>query len=213
MGTMSGQMMKKAVFSAIFVLAVCTKAAAFSPEVELKLDEGTVVYVQQRPEVPCAGGTAAGCTDSAIYMDPLIPELTADGKLKKLKLSFGFERLIVEISSKYPQGTCNYDVVMRHEMRHVAYARGVLKAYAPKLAEALKTKAASLPVPLTQEAYNSLTALADRYFQAMMLKKTQLDDKLDAAGNNAYEWGECIEAVYRDASGRVGSKTFRRGRR
>ena len=189
MGTMSGQMMKKAVFSAIFVLAVCTKAAAFSPEVELKLDEGTVVYVQQRPEVPCAGGTAAGCTDSAIYMDPLIPELTADGKLKKLKLSFGFERLIVEISSKYPQGTCNYDVVMRHEMRHVAYARGVLKAYAPKLAEALKTKAASLPVPLTQEAYNSLTALADRYFSGDDAQKDAVGRQTGRGGKQCLRMG------------------------
>lgn len=203
----------KIMLSAVLVFFACCEASAFVPEVDLRIDEGTISYVQQRPDVPCAGGTAAGCTDSVIYMDPLVPELTDGGKIKKLKLSFGFERLIVEISSKYPQGTCNYDIVMRHEMKHVSYARGVLKTYAPKLAEALKTAAASLPTPLTQESYNSLTALADRYFQAMMVKKTQLDDKLDAGGNNAYEWGECFESTYRDASGRVGTKTFRRGRR
>lgn len=222
-----GVRMKNKILFAVLLMFSCDASAGLfdafkpsrpavlpsAPEIEVKTDDGTVSFVQNRSIVPCAGTTSAGCTDSVIYMDPLTPEYAPDGTIKRLKLGFGFERLIVEISSDYPKGSCKYDLVMRHEMKHVAHARGVLRAYAPKLAEALKAGVAAAPLPVTQETYNSLVALSDKYFKAMMAKKTHLDDRLDAAGEKVYEWSECADVVYRDKkTGALRHKTFHRVR-
>lgn len=162
------------------------------PRISLKINNGEISYVHHNRVVSCDSGTSAGCTNSEIYMDPVLLDYTPDGEIKTINLSLGIENLRVEISSEYPKGSCQYDIVMEHEMRHVAYARGTLAKYAPMMARAIQAKAETFPVPITQSSYNELVTIANGYFALLIQEKTSLDDALDSRGQNAYEWNRCV---------------------
>lgn len=166
-------------------------SAPVKPEIALKTDPGKIAYVHQNKTVICNGVPAAGCTSSVIYMEPLRVDLTPRREIKKIYLTLGIENLTVEVSSEYPKGTCEFDLVLKHELTHVAVARGVLDRYAPEMAKALLVKAESLPVPIDQVSYNRLLAEAQSFFSRMVREKERQDDLLDAPGSNVYQWSQC----------------------
>jgi hypothetical protein len=47
-------------------------------------------------------------------------------------------RVIVYMPREYPEGSCNYDVLKRHEDEHVAIARRLLREYAPRFLAAIR---------------------------------------------------------------------------
>lgn len=161
------------------------------PEISLKTDPGKISYVHQNKTVICNGVPAAGCTSSIIYMEPLRVDLTPRGEIKKIHLALGIENLVVEVSSQYLKGTCEFDLVLKHELTHVAVARRVLDRYAPEMAKALLLEAESLPVPVNQARYNQLLARAQNFFNRMVREKERQDDLLDAPGSNVYQWSQC----------------------
>jgi hypothetical protein len=51
---------------------------------------------------------------------------------------FPVKRVTVYTPREYPEGSCNYDVLKRHEDEHVAIARRLLSEYAPRLLAAVR---------------------------------------------------------------------------
>lgn len=181
------------------------------PEISLKTDPGKINYVHQNKTVICNGIPAAGCTSSVIYMEPLRVDLTVRGEIKKIYLTLGIENLVVEVSSEYPKGTCEFDLVLKHELTHVAVARRVLDRYAPEMAKALLVKAESLPVPVNQLHYNQLLAQAQGFFSRMVREKERQDDLLDAPGANVYQWSQCQQGNSRMQPGAGSRNSLRTG--
>lgn len=181
------------------------------PEVVLKMDQGNISYIYRNKIVACGGATAAGCTNSEIFMEPLLLDFNAQGEITKIHLTLGIENLWVEVSTEYPKGSCQFDVVLKHELTHVAFARGVLARYGPVMARAIVLEAEKLPVPITQDSYNRLVDIANRYFAQMVQEKTRQDDLLDSQGNNSYQWEQC--AAVRGPDGQIRERKFYRRRR
>ena len=46
--------------------------------------------------------------------------------------------MTVYMPREYPEGSCNYEVLKRHEDEHVAIARRLLREYAPKFVAAIR---------------------------------------------------------------------------
>ena len=55
----------------------------------------------------------------------------------KITVTYGFNPLAVYIAKEFPKGSCAYDEVLKHEMRHVDANRAHLAAIEPKIREAL----------------------------------------------------------------------------
>jgi hypothetical protein len=51
---------------------------------------------------------------------------------------FPMKRVTVYMPREYPRGSCNYDVLKRHEDEHVAIARRLLREYAPRFVAAVR---------------------------------------------------------------------------
>jgi hypothetical protein len=51
---------------------------------------------------------------------------------------FPMKQATIYIPREYPEGSCNYDVLKRHEEEHVAIARRLLKEYAPRFLVAVR---------------------------------------------------------------------------
>lgn len=51
-------------------------------------------------------------------------------RVNKVKASFGLKRHYVHVPREYPRGSCQYRVVMRHEMAHVDVNRRTVRKYA-----------------------------------------------------------------------------------
>ena len=57
--------------------------------------------------------------------------------LAEAKFSVGYDDMTVYISRDYPEGSCEYDVILAHEEEHVRLNREVLKAYERKFKQAI----------------------------------------------------------------------------
>jgi hypothetical protein len=57
--------------------------------------------------------------------------------LVEAKFSVGYDDMTVYISRDYPEGSCEYDVILAHEEEHVRLNREVLKAYERKFKQAI----------------------------------------------------------------------------
>jgi hypothetical protein len=72
--------------------------------------------------------------------------------VESLALDFSFRRMDVYLSSQYPEGSCQYDVILGHENQHVAINNRTLRKYYSLMRQALwktrsiPTKANPLPV-------------------------------------------------------------------
>ena len=51
---------------------------------------------------------------------------------------FPMKRVTVYMPREYPEGSCNYEVLKRHEDEHVAIARRLLREYGPKFVAAIR---------------------------------------------------------------------------
>jgi len=58
----------------------------------------------------------------------------------QILLTYGFSPMTIYVAKEIPKGTCAYDEVLRHEMRHVTAYRSHLAAIEPKVREALTAR-------------------------------------------------------------------------
>ena len=60
-------------------------------------------------------------------------------QVTKVTASFGLQRHYVHVPREYPRGSCQYKVVMRHEMAHVDVNRRTVRKYAEILKNELRS--------------------------------------------------------------------------
>lgn len=165
------------------------KTYAFQPEISVSIDKGEIRYIHDRKEVFCGGIPAAGCTKTKLYMAAPEFEFFPDGTLRKVYLDFSLRETDVTISSLYPRGSCEFDLVLKHELTHLALARAVLKRYAGEISKALLAK---IDEQKTVDVM-ALRKIVDRLFIQMVQEKNKQDALLDAPGAEVYQWSQCLK--------------------
>lgn len=160
------------------------------PEVALKIEKGQVNYIIGNARVLCSMGDVAGCAKIKLFMRQGV-EFSPIFGLRKIVLDVGLAEINVIVSSDYPKGTCKFDLVLKHELTHVALARKVVERYAPEIAKAVLVKAESLPLPIDGNGLKVLENTANEYFEKMRIEQKRQDGLLDARGNNVYQWEQC----------------------
>lgn len=90
------------------------------------------------------GALALGLTESEVEASSkmrFVGEPDGDALcvgLTEMEVRFGHTKFQVHLPKEYPKGTCQYDVVHRHEMAHVDVYRSALRKYAAIMREELK---------------------------------------------------------------------------
>ena len=131
------------------------------PKVILNVDMGDIRYFyKKQQDIKCNTPTAAGCTHSEMYGNFAV--LSGSKGIVGLVVNIGFKDFIVDVASEYPKGSCEFDLILKHELTHVALARAVVERYSAELGAA--------------EAGDNLRILRDRYLNGMCT----LTDLLDA---------------------------------
>lgn len=172
----------------LLCLLAVGRAVAAAPELVLSVENGTVNYDRSLPQIDCNGVDAAGCAKAQIYMDSPRFSYDAEGNIAKVYLNFGLRNITVYILSSIPKGSCEFDLVLKHELTHVAVARKVVKRYAAEMSKALLAKLDDK----TASPYQ-IAKMFDRYQSQMMAEKNRQDALLDAPGAVVYQWGQCLK--------------------
>ena len=159
------------VFKMVLLLFSLTgRAVAAAPELALSVENGKVSYDRSLPRIDCNGADAAGCTKAQIYMDSPRFVYDAQGNIAKVYLKFGLRNITVYILSSIPKGSCEFDLVLKHELTHVAVARKVVKRFAREISK-----------------------MIDRYRRQMIAEKNKQDRLMDAPGAVVYQWEQCLK--------------------
>lgn len=58
--------------------------------------------------------------------------------VEHVDVTLGYENVVVLVAHEIPQGTCGFNEVMAHEMRHIAANQQILQMYVPRIADELK---------------------------------------------------------------------------
>jgi hypothetical protein len=109
--------------------------------------------------------------------------------VESLSLDFSYKRMDVYISSQYPEGSCQYNVILGHENQHVAINNRTLQIYYSMMRKALwnarfiPTKAKPLPVRslsqgkaiLTRRINGILNPLNERFKKAVRAENAKID--------------------------------------
>lgn len=172
----------------LLLLLTAGRAVAAAPELALSVENGKVSYDRSLPRIDCNGADAAGCTKAQIYMDAPRFVYDAQGNIAKVYLKFGLRNITVYILSSIPKGSCEFDLVLKHELTHVAVARKVVKHFAREISKALL---ATLDEG-TASPYQ-IAKMIDRYHRQMIEEKNRQDSLLDAPGSVVYQWEQCLK--------------------
>jgi len=109
--------------------------------------------------------------------------------VESLSLDFSYKRMDVYISSQYPEGSCQYNVILGHENQHVDINNRTLQIYYSMMRKALwnarsiPTKAKPLPVRslsqgkaiLTRRINGILNPLNERFKKAVRAENAKID--------------------------------------
>ena len=111
----------------------------------------------------------------------------------KIVLNIGFRPFFIELTTKNSFGSCYFDVLLKHELTHVALYRSVMESYIKVIGAGLKQRA-------IQEQKQGRTAVQvgeaikasarDSYENYKKDVKAQ-NDLLDKDGQSAYQYGQC----------------------
>lgn len=91
--------------------------------------------------------------------------------LDTAEITVGYSELSVYVSSDYPEGSCEYEAILAHELRHVEINQSVLKAYRDRiwdtLARTLRSKRSVL-VSRKAEARSAFALAFDHGLQPVL---------------------------------------------
>ena len=114
-----------------------------------------------------------------------------------LEVSLGYRQPIIYLLSDLKKGSCEYNLVLRHEQQHQQISVMVLEHFAPQIYKAMAQKLAqSVPVSVKNDAEADVLteALNEEYWQYFSALTEQLRDvllkeqkKLDSRQNYEYE--------------------------
>ena len=167
---------------------------AVKPEINVEIDNGKPAYLYKNKKVPCGDGSdghTLGCTRVSFYAEMRGAEMTPDGALKKIKLLIGLKNVEVELSSELVKGSCLFDVVLKHELTHLALHRGILKRFSPEIAKAVLSAADKIPVPLTQSGFDKLAKVLHSYADKMMREDERQNNLMDSSNAYRFQQEQC----------------------
>lgn len=168
-------------------------AERIKPEIVVKTDEGTPSYLYKNKKVPCSGaGHVLGCTRAQFYAEIAGSEITPAGALKKLVLSVGLKDVNIELSSELKKGTCLFDVVLKHELTHLALHRQVLKRFAAEMAKAVLSEAERQQPPLTRRKFDRLAKVMQSYLNRMTEEDDRQNALMDTGDAYLYQQSQCF---------------------
>ena len=133
-----------------------------------------------------AGRAVAAAPELALSVEN--GKVSYDRSLPQVYLKFGLRNITVYILSSIPKGSCEFDLVLKHELTHVAVARKVVKRFAREISKALL---ATLDEG-TASPYQ-IAKMIDRYHRQMIEEKNRQDSLLDAPGSVVYQWEQCLK--------------------
>lgn len=170
----------------LMMLLSAGQAFSAEPNIAVSVDNGKIEYDLSQSQITCNGVEAAGCTKAQIYMDEPRFFYDANGDIAKVELRFGLQNITVYILSTLPKGSCEFDLVLKHELTHIAVARKVVKRYAAEISKALLV----LLDEGTAHPYQA-AQMIDRYRRQMIAEKNKQDILMDAPGAVVYQWSQC----------------------
>lgn len=160
------------------------------PKVILNVDMGDIRYFyKKQQDIKCNTPTAAGCTHSKMYGNFAV--LSGSKGIVGLVVNIGFKDFIVDVASEYPKGSCEFDLILKHELTHVALARAVVERYSAELGAALLAEADKMKPPVSRRDIRRLSDIANEYLFEMNRIQQEQYDLMDSKGNNSYQWEQC----------------------
>ena len=185
----------------VFIVSAMTAAPAVpgtadlseKPELSVEVNEGKPKFIHKNKMFPCSHkiNRGGGCTRVSFYAKLRGMEITPEGALKKIKLQIGLQDIEVELSSELKKGSCLFDVVLKHELTHLALHRNVLKRFAPEIAKAVLSTAETLPVPVTQAHFNRISRVLNSYVGRMMREDDKQNALMDTGDAYLYQQKQC----------------------
>ncbi|MBO4643608.1 MAG: hypothetical protein J5716_03250 [Alphaproteobacteria bacterium] len=163
------------------------------PELSVEVDEGTPKFIHKRPQFPCSNGInhGGGCTRVEFYAVIKGAKMTPEGAFEKLQLKIGIKNIVVELSSELQKGTCLFDVVLKHELTHLALHRNVLKRFAPEIAKAVLSTAESFQ---TKQAERIISEVLKDYTRRMSEEDDRQNALMDTTDSYIYQQKQCFQS-------------------
>lgn len=119
-------------------------------------------------------------------------------RLTAVEATMGVDRIEVYVASRYRPGSCQYESVLEHEMRHVAIFRDAVQRFAPAVRRRLEETARAMPAisaPSAEESAQRLQAQLQRQVQPIFKEMNRVIDRanrlLDSPENYAREQTRC----------------------
>lgn len=84
----------------------------------------------------------------------------------QITVEFGFRNNTVYVADELPRGTCIFDEVLNHEMKHVATDRGILDDYTPQVERYFRSSVESLGISQDASPATAFQSI-DSYFSGI----------------------------------------------
>lgn len=119
-------------------------------------------------------------------------------RLTAVEATMGVDRIDVFVANRYRPGSCQYESVLEHEMRHVTIFRDAVQRFAPAVRRRLEETARVIPAvtaPSADEAAKRLQDRLQRQVQPIFKEMNRAIDRanqlLDSPENYAREQTRC----------------------
>ena len=177
----------------VYALENEEQAFQIKPEIYVKIDDGTPVYIHKNKYFPCDHGLnhGGGCTRVHFYAEMKGSDFTPDGILKKITLQIGLKNIEVELSSELKRKTCLFDVILKHELTHLALHRKILKRFAPEIAKAVLIVAEEQKGALTQKKFDKIAQVLNDYLSKMMKEDERQNALMDSDEAYVFQQKQC----------------------
>lgn len=163
------------------------------PVISIKIDEGTPRYVYEKKHIECNGTVAWGCTHVSRYMGFGDIRFAPDGSLSGLELRFGLKDVMIEISTEMEKGSCEFDVVVKHELTHLNVYRRVLKHHAAEIAKSVLAALERIPpAEASQKEWDVIGKVVNAGWERMKDDMRKNNALMDKGGAHDRQYGYCF---------------------
>ena len=143
------------------------------------------------------GGTLASQTDLRLSLVER-PSGAVCGTVIAATVTLGIEHLMVSVARDYPGGSCEYEVIVRHEAQHVDIHYRTLDEYAPRIERELARAVKARPVAMgfdSAELRETFTRRTDvtqlPSFKAMLQTLSKRHGEIDTPESYRRARAEC----------------------
>jgi len=179
---------------------ISVELMSVAPTRDLSRDSRRLTAVPGRGHVPAgaAGGRVLGLSTARLAESSRVDihlSILSDGSfcatVSGVAAAFGFDQRRVFIANELPEGSCAFDEVLAHEMRHVRVDDEASRAFLPKVEARLRAEALAAP-PLRSRDRRGVVEAQQRRVRAAM--RSLLDefsrerDRLQAAVDTTDEY-------------------------